>query len=243
MIFGLILGLQALYTSKDQVIEANTYNFKKIVLKSEHAAIVEFYAPWCGHCKALAPEYKKAAQKLKGLAKVVAVDCDDKQNQDICQKYQVQGFPTLKIFPGGSKGMPTDYQGERTAKAIVDAVIPTITSKYVQRIGGSTKKAVSLDAFTEQQLNKVILVTDKPAIPPLFKALSVNFKDRLVFGTVKGSQQEAKTLQVDRVPAVVVLTPDGPLKREPLKAFLETYAVHKIKVGGDKETRDKRVDL
>jgi protein disulfide-isomerase A6 len=49
----------------------------------------------------------KAAQKLKGLAKVVAVDCDDKVNEQLCAQFQIQGFPTLKIFPGGIKGSPT----------------------------------------------------------------------------------------------------------------------------------------
>lgn len=53
----------------------------------------------CGHCKNLAPEFKKAATKLKGLAKVVAVDCDEEKNKPLCSKYGIKGFPTLKIFP------------------------------------------------------------------------------------------------------------------------------------------------
>jgi protein disulfide-isomerase A6 len=67
----------------------------------------------CGHCKALEPEYAAAARKLKGLVKLVAVDCDDKSNSQLCGKYGVQGFPTVKIFGAGVKGMP---QGKRASK-------------------------------------------------------------------------------------------------------------------------------
>jgi protein disulfide-isomerase A6 len=105
---------------------------------------------WCGHCKQLAPEYAKAAQKLKGLAKLVAVDCDDASNRALCSKYGVQGFPTVKIFSAGKKGMPTDYHGERTWKGIVDTVTPMIPARYVYKIGGTAKKAVTLTEFKEK---------------------------------------------------------------------------------------------
>lgn len=64
----------------------------------------------CGHCKNLAPEYKKAAKALKGLIKVGAVDMT--QHQAVGQPYNVRGFPTIKIF-GGDKQKPSDYQGFR----------------------------------------------------------------------------------------------------------------------------------
>lgn len=59
---------------------------------------VEFYAPWCGHCQRLAPEWKKTAANLKGLVNVAAVDCDVEQNKGLCAMYEIQGFPTIKVF-------------------------------------------------------------------------------------------------------------------------------------------------
>lgn len=58
----------------------------------------EFYAPWCGHCKALAPHWKKVASNLAGMAVVGAVDCDDKSNAKLCAAHEIQSFPTIKVL-------------------------------------------------------------------------------------------------------------------------------------------------
>eukprot|EP00349_Pseudokeronopsis_sp_Brazil_P003227 CAMPEP_0202962658 /NCGR_PEP_ID=MMETSP1396-20130829/6760_1 /ASSEMBLY_ACC=CAM_ASM_000872 /TAXON_ID= /ORGANISM="Pseudokeronopsis sp., Strain Brazil" /LENGTH=446 /DNA_ID=CAMNT_0049683389 /DNA_START=41 /DNA_END=1381 /DNA_ORIENTATION=- len=126
--------LYALYGPKSAVIQAGDNDFKNIVLKDSGIVIVEFYAPWCGHCKNLTPEYEAAAAALKGIAKVVAVDATE--HQSLAQKYQVQGFPTLKIF-GSDKKKPVDYQGQRTSAAIVQEVMKQVNNLVKERTGGS----------------------------------------------------------------------------------------------------------
>jgi protein disulfide-isomerase A6 len=78
----------------------------------------------------LAPEYEKAATLLKGIVKIVAVDATAAQS--LASKYQIQGFPTIKIF-GADKKSPTDYQGERTADAIVTAAMKATTQLVKDR--------------------------------------------------------------------------------------------------------------
>lgn len=76
---------------------------------------VEFYAPWCGHCQSLAPEYKKLATMFKGLIPITSIDANEQSNAPIAQKYGVKGFPTLKLIKDGNA---IDYQGGRDAKSM-----------------------------------------------------------------------------------------------------------------------------
>eukprot|EP01084_Bolivina_argentea_P280491 479695_1 len=91
-------------------------NFDDIALDQSKDVLVEFYAPWCGHCKQLQPEYVKLAKSLKNVVKVVALDASDDKNRAIAGKYGVQGFPTLKVHVG--TGPAQDYQGARDASAM-----------------------------------------------------------------------------------------------------------------------------
>jgi len=65
------------YGKNSDVIELTKDNFAKQVFSSEHVWLIEFYAPWCGHCKQLAGDYEKAAKNLKGIVRVGAVNCDN----------------------------------------------------------------------------------------------------------------------------------------------------------------------
>jgi len=78
--------------------------------------MVEFYAPWCGHCKALEPEWNQAAADLKGKVKFAKVDATEEKN--IAQQFGVSGYPTIKYFDYGDKSSSRDakdYSGQRTA--------------------------------------------------------------------------------------------------------------------------------
>ena len=96
----------ALYKFPGPVVELTPANFDKEVIKGDEMWMVEFYAPWCGHCKSLAPSWELAAKQLRGVVKVGAVDMD--AHPSLGQPYDVKGFPTLKFF-GADKSKPIDY--------------------------------------------------------------------------------------------------------------------------------------
>lgn len=102
------------------MIELTDTNFDKLVLESDEVWLVEFFAPWCGHCKNLAPHWEKAASELKGKVKFGAVDAT--VNTMKASQYGIQGYPTIKFFPGGKKDRDSvqDYDGGRTSNDIVN---------------------------------------------------------------------------------------------------------------------------
>ncbi|KAI5597582.1 hypothetical protein BDE02_02G075100 [Populus trichocarpa] len=107
--------------SKEYVLTLDHSNFNETVSKHDFV-VVEFYAPWCGHCKKLAPEYEKAASILSSndpqvvLAKV---DANEDANKEIASQYDVKGFPTIVILRKGGKSVQ-EYKGPREADGIVE---------------------------------------------------------------------------------------------------------------------------
>ncbi|KAA8539324.1 hypothetical protein F0562_026016 [Nyssa sinensis] len=91
-------------------------NFSEFIAKNMYV-MVEFYAPWCGHCQALAPEYAAAATELKGEAVLAKVDATEEN--ELAQKYDIQGFPTVYFF---IDGVHKPYPGQRAKDAIVNWV-------------------------------------------------------------------------------------------------------------------------
>ena len=73
--------------------------FEQEVLKSTEPVLVDFFAEWCGPCKAMAPALEQVAKEMQGKVKVVKLDVD--QNPDVTQKYRIQAMPTLMIFKDG----------------------------------------------------------------------------------------------------------------------------------------------
>jgi len=76
-------------------------NFDQEVLKSAEPVVVDFFAEWCGPCKAMAPALEAVAADMTGQVKVAKLDVD--QNPAVTQQYAIQAMPTMMIFKGGKK--------------------------------------------------------------------------------------------------------------------------------------------
>jgi protein disulfide-isomerase A6 len=113
IVLGLVIVLvSSMYDSNSAVVQLTAKDFNKV---KTGIWLVEFYAPWCGHCQRLTPEYEKAAKGLKGIANIAAIDASN-EKIDV----QIQGYPTIKLYVDGKA---TDYSGERTASGIVNFML------------------------------------------------------------------------------------------------------------------------
>ncbi|RZC35834.1 protein disulfide-isomerase [Asbolus verrucosus] len=94
-------------------------NFDKIAFDSEKDVLVEFYAPWCGHCKQLAPIYDKVGEHFKDDKNIVIAKIDATANE--LEHTKVTSFPTLKLYPKGDNNV-IEYNGPRTFEGLTKFV-------------------------------------------------------------------------------------------------------------------------
>ncbi|KAG6041227.1 Protein disulfide-isomerase erp38 [Claviceps citrina] len=138
--------LAAIAAAGSAVIDLTPSNFDQVVLKSGKPTLVEFFAPWCGHCKTLAPIYEELAhafEHAKDKVQIAKVDAD--AERALGKRFGVQGFPTLKFFDGKSD-KPEDYGSGRD--------LETMTAFIIEKTGVRPKKKLEMPS-------EVVMLTDK----------------------------------------------------------------------------------
>ncbi|RDW74738.1 protein disulfide isomerase PDI1 [Aspergillus mulundensis] len=110
-------------TQEGPVTVVVAHSYKDVVIENDKDVLLEFYAPWCGHCKALAPKYDELAElyaKSKDAASKVTIAKIDATANDVPDS--ITGFPTIKLFPAGSKDAPIEYSGSRTVEDLANFI-------------------------------------------------------------------------------------------------------------------------
>jgi protein disulfide-isomerase A6 len=140
----LLAALSAtLSLAASEVIDLIPTNFDKIVLSGK-PALVEFFAPWCGHCKNLAPVYEQLAQDFaskKDSVTIAKVDADAEKS--LGKRFGIQGFPTLKYFNGKDE-TPEDYNGGRDLESL---------TKFLTEKTGAKPKKKAVEPSSVEMLN------------------------------------------------------------------------------------------
>jgi len=218
-----LLGLAALATASD-VHDLTKDTFGPFV-QENGLVLAEFFAPWCGHCKALAPEYEEAATSLKEKdIQLAKIDCT--VETDLCSSFGVEGYPTLKVFRGSDNHQP--YTGPRKAQAIVSYM----TKQSLPSVSLLTS-STALDDFKTS--DKVVVVgffgADDAASNATFGEIADTLRDSYLFGATSdaGLAEAEGVLQ----PGVVVYKSfdegknvhEGAFTAEDITAFTKTASI------------------
>ncbi|RXG53299.1 Protein disulfide-isomerase A3 [Armadillidium vulgare] len=176
----------------DDVLQLEDSDFESKLADTD-TALVMFFAPWCGHCKRLKPEFEKAGSILKDNDPPIAlvkVDCTE-GGKETCNKFGVSGYPTLKIFRNGE--LSSDYNGPREVNGIV---------KYMRSQVGPVSKDLSSIEEAEKFLSKnevAVVYFGEGSLKDAFMKVADKLRETVRFGHSTSSDVDKKYGHKDAV--------------------------------------------
>ncbi|KAB2628541.1 protein disulfide-isomerase 5-2-like [Pyrus ussuriensis x Pyrus communis] len=203
------------------VLELDDSNFDSAISALD-LVLVDFYAPWCGHCKRLSPQLDAAAPLLAGLKHPVAIA---KLNADkftsVARKYEIDAYPTLKLF---MHGVPMEYNGPRKAESLV---------RYLKKFAAPDVSILESDSavseFVQAAGTYFPIYIGFGLNESLVSKLAIKYKKKAWFAVAKDFSEDVMVLyDFDKVPALASLHPTydernifyGPFEEEFLEDFI-----------------------
>ncbi|PFH62554.1 hypothetical protein XA68_13136 [Ophiocordyceps unilateralis] len=224
LVLGLATALVGVAMADSDVHQLTTKTFKDFISSNkDNLVLAKFYAPWCGHCKALAPEFEVAATSLKEKQiKLVKIDCTEEA--DLCQEHGVEGYPTLKIFQGIENVSP--YNGQRKA----DSIHSHMVKRSMPAVSILAKDTLEDFKTADKVVVIAYIAADDKASNETFTTLANNLRDEYMFGGVNDDAlAEAEGV---KFPSVVLYKSfdegknnfEGKFEAEALEKFIKTSA-------------------
>ncbi|GAN07898.1 thioredoxin-domain-containing protein [Mucor ambiguus] len=184
---------------------------------------IKFYAPWCPHCKSLAPTWTEMASQLRGQINVGEVNCEALPT--VCETYEIRGFPTLKMF--GQDGEPVQYTSDRSLVSLM---------KFANTHAGPSVKELDANEL-EQHLSvkDVALIylhsTKETDIPELVQKIAGQFTSTIPFYATQDEESFKKfNLAPSDLPAILIAK-DNTFRIYPSHDFVNTKASREALVG------------
>ncbi|KAA3453536.1 protein disulfide isomerase-like 5-2 [Gossypium australe] len=205
-----------------KVLELDESNFDSAISSLDYI-LVDFYAPWCRHCKLLSPQLDEAAPVLAGLKEPIVIA---KVNADkftrLASKHDVDAYPTLKLF---MHGVSMEYYGPREADSLVQYLKKFVSTDVSILISDS-----AISDFVEEAGTFFPIFIGFGLNETVLSNLAIKYKKRAWFSVAKDFSDEAKVLyDMEKVPALVAIHPnykqqsifDGPFEGEILEDFIK----------------------
>lgn len=223
-----------LYVDAPKVTKLTRKNFGKTVGKRHRGDmtwLVEFYSPGCPHCRKAAPEIKKVAEKLDGIAKVGVVDCNSNEGSPICSHHGIQGVPSFKILsPQGSE----DYDGPVNLRSLREAIVKTVPNYVTFHDFSISNVDTKLEELKRRCQGKhcAVLFTLKGEVSPMYRALARDLRTKqldfqqIKVGRIKKDSPLAKIAQKMRGSGSILTVVDGS------KSIIEMVSNARVYEGG-----------
>jgi len=158
-----------------------------------------------GHCRQLAPKWRKVAESLHGVVRVAAVNCEG-QNAALCQGQRVQSYPTIKAF---RQGRWIEYRGDRSAAPLRDWGLSLLPSDTVSVISQSAQmhEYLKKSSAASKWGAAIVLFTSKSDTSALYKSLALRYKSKLAFAEVRGGATSdlAKRFNISSFPTLLAV--------------------------------------
>lgn len=211
-----------------EVVKLTEETFDKFIAENP-LTLVKFFAPWCGHCKTLAPQYEEASDKVPEGVKLAEVDVTEEEK--LGTRFEIRGFPTMKFFRTGE---PEDYTGGRTSDTIVEWIEamtsdPVTVAQSLEDAKAKFPKTTLVvgtcqkDSTEEQNFKKlaganrmlgkfIVIEGDTPSLK-----LHRDFAEEPVeLDITKAPEEIVKTIKSERLPYF------GPVNGENFSTYMET---------------------
>uniref|UniRef100_A0A8C6Y7K3 Sulfhydryl oxidase n=1 Tax=Naja naja TaxID=35670 RepID=A0A8C6Y7K3_NAJNA len=217
-----------LYSPDDPLVELDTNTLERRIFNSTGAWVVEFYASWCGHCKAFAPVWKGLANDLKDWRPAVmlgAIDCADFSNKNICYKFGIKSYPTVKFFKMASQKPEDGIQLNKYEKNI-ESLRGTIIT--LMEIHGDTWPSASppLRPTSVTELRDFFLVNNVTYLALIFDkddsflsrevALDMSqFENIAVRRVLQSNEELVKQFNITTFPSGLLVTNNGSCRSIP----------------------------
>ncbi|XP_078367966.1 uncharacterized protein LOC144651821 [Oculina patagonica] len=136
-----------LIVKTEAVVDLDSSNFDLVALDTTKDVLVEFYAPWCGQCKNLAPTYERVGNAFKNEPNCIVARVDADKERVLGEKYDISGYPTIKFFPKDNK-YGEEYSGGRSEQDFIDFLNEKCNTNRISG-GAVNMQAGRIDKFDE----------------------------------------------------------------------------------------------
>jgi protein disulfide-isomerase A6 len=219
----ILLALCLVSFSTADVLHLTAENFDEHVTHADGPILVEFYAPWCGHCKNLAPEWDIAGKTFQPEDGITIAAFDATLSSEIAGRYDIKGYPTIKYFQTASAA-PEDYQGGRTADQIVKWVNDKIgTHRRIKAVPSAVTTLIGSADFSKHVTGKKAALVEFYApwcghckqLTPIYEELALAFageKDVVIAkldATEADNEELATTYEIQGFPTIKFFPADS----------------------------------